>query len=98
MEMDGEAYYTEQTRLNKYNSIGVVSSLLAEAENSHARLLREKSAELEFLIPDDTAISSMDNVFKNLGRVRGDIQVVPTQLDKPRNPWRPLPGWRSRSS
>ena len=81
METAGEAFYSEQARLNKYNSIGVVSSLLAEAENSHARFLRDKAADFDFIPQDVTEYSGLDSVLENLGSISCDFRVVPRQAD-----------------
>lgn len=80
MEQDGEKYYLEQAASHKGHAISRVFTLLAGAEQKHARLLQKRAeglnvtAELSLLTDDR-------NVFNELEDFKADVTSIPRQLD-----------------
>jgi rubrerythrin len=81
MEIDGERYYLAQAELHKDNGVAVVSRFLAEAERSHAQLLRDWMDRIPYSLENQAPFTGVKNIFSDLGDFRSEIKVTPSQLD-----------------
>lgn len=81
MEHDGEAYYLEQAKINKDNSLNTVFLLLAEDEKMHGQLLQNKMNEDVCTLDDSASFAKIQNVFEGLHDFKSDIWKVPNQLE-----------------
>lgn len=80
MENDGEQYYRDQAARNEGKAINRVFLLLANAEQKHAELLRDRQSGLAV----DTKITELSgdrNVFTMLDNFKTDVTSIPRQLD-----------------
>lgn len=81
MELDGERYYREQAEINKGNVLNAVFLYLAEDEQNHAQILKNKFSELSYDLKDNSALSKVKNVFKGVNDIKKGIAELPKQLD-----------------
>jgi rubrerythrin len=81
MEADGETYYREQAALHQNNGVGVVSLILADAEQKHRQLLLHTLNHRTCELSDSSSYAAIKNVFSTIGDFRNDIKAVPGQLD-----------------
>ena len=80
MELDGEQYYRDQAAKNDGQPISRIFILLADAEQKHAALLRNRAQGLAFE-QDLADLASEENIFNALDDFRADATSIPRQLD-----------------
>ena len=81
MELDGEKYYTEQAEINKDNFLKTVFLMLATDERTHAKILQNKSSQLNYDLRQNEMLSQTKNVFNNLPDIKNEIKQIANQLD-----------------
>lgn len=81
MEIDGERFYLKQAEVNKDNPLQVVFVRLAKAESRHARLLRNRMADVAGEYADDPLLKDAKTVFSELGALKKDVFGLANQLD-----------------
>lgn len=81
MELDGQNYYIEQSKINKDNSLSTVFLMLAKDEENHARILQNKFNEVFYELKENNTLIQSKNVFKGIGNFKNEIKGIPNQLD-----------------
>ncbi len=80
MEIEGNKYYAAQAELNKGNGLFLVFSGLAEDENKHAELIREKKAGVSSSL-NKVKKTEVSNLFSDKSQKISEIKATPEQLD-----------------
>jgi len=81
MELDGEKYYKEQAEIAQDISLKNIFLILAEDENSHAKLLQHKSNNMSYELKGTETISETKNLFKEIKDFKNELKQNPDQLD-----------------
>lgn len=81
MELDGEKFYREQAENNKGNSLYTVCLKLAEDEQKHAAILKNKLNKLPYELTDSSITLDTKNVFAEAEDIKLDTKAEPSQLD-----------------
>ena len=81
MELDGEKYYKEQAEIAKDSSLKNIFLILAKDENSHAKLLKDKSNNLSYELKGNETISEARSLFKEIKDFKNELKQNPDQLD-----------------
>ena len=81
MEFEGEKYYKGQAESTKNNGLKTVFLMLAKDENTHAKVLQNKSNNLSYELKDNETLSETKNLFKEIEDFKDEIKQVPNQLD-----------------
>lgn len=81
MELDGEKYYKEQAEIAQDISLKKIFLILAEDENSHAKLLQHKSNNISYELKGTETISEAKNLFKEIKDFKNELKQNPDQLD-----------------
>jgi len=81
MELDGEKYYKEQAEIAQDISLKNIFLILAEDENSHAKLLQHKSNNMSYELKGTETISETKNLFNEIKDFKNELKQNPDQLD-----------------
>ena len=81
MELDGENYYKELSEKNKDNSLHVVFDVLAEEEEYHYKIIKERISKSVGHLKRNKALGESRNVFDNSSKVISEIKATPDQMD-----------------
>ncbi|HEX9025440.1 MAG TPA: ferritin family protein [Clostridium sp.] len=81
MELDGEKYYKEQSEIAQDISLKKIFLILAEDENSHAKLLQHKSNNMSYELKGTETISETKNLFNEIKDFKNELKQNPDQLD-----------------
>ncbi|MFA7673958.1 MAG: ferritin family protein [Clostridia bacterium] len=80
MEQDGERYYKQQAKLNKDNVLRTVCTMLAEEENNHTLILKNKLSEKLYSLAE-TIYFKDKNVFEGMKDLKSEEKALLSQLD-----------------
>lgn len=81
MEIDGEKYYNNQAEIATDKDLKNIFLILAKDENSHAKILQDKSNDLSYELKGNQTLSEAKNLFKGLKDFKNEIKQNPDQLD-----------------
>ena len=81
MELDGEKYYNAQAEIINDKYLKNIFLILAKDENSHAKILQDKSNNLSYELKSNETLSEVKNLFKGLKDFKNEIKQKPDQLD-----------------
>jgi len=81
MELDGEKYYKEQSEIAQDIYLKKIFLILAEDENSHAKLLQHKSNNMSYELKGTETISETKNLFNEIKDFKNELKQNPDQLD-----------------
>lgn len=80
MEMDGENYYNKLADASQQHSLKTVFFMLAEDEKNHARILRNNTKGIPFVL-NNTSVSPNSSVFSGMDDFKIEIQKTPDQVN-----------------
>ena len=81
MELDGEKYYNDQAEIINDKNLKNIFLILAKDENSHAKILQDKSNNLSYDLKSNETLSEAKNLFKGIKDFKNEIKLNPDQLD-----------------
>jgi len=81
MELDGEKYYNDQAEIINDKYLKNIFLILAKDENSHAKILQNKSNNLSYDLKSNETLSEATNLFKGIKDFKNEIKQKPDQLD-----------------
>ena len=81
MELDGEKYYNDQAEIINDKYLKNIFLILAKDENSHAKILQNKSNNLSYDLKSNEILSEAKNLFKGIKDFKNEIKQNPDQLD-----------------
>ena len=81
MELDGEKYYNDQAEIINDKYLKNIFLILAKDENSHAKILQDKSNNLSYDLKSNETLSEAKNLFKGIKDFKNEIKQKPDQLD-----------------
>lgn len=81
MELDGEKYYNDQAEIINDKYLKNIFLILAKDENSHAKILQDKSNNLSYDLKSNEILSEAKRLFKGIEDFKNEIKQKPDQLD-----------------
>ncbi|BCZ47823.1 hypothetical protein psyc5s11_38900 [Clostridium gelidum] len=81
MELEGEKYYNDQAEIINDKYLKNIFLILAKDENSHAKILQDKSNNLSYDLKSNETLSEAKNLFKGIEDFKNEIKQKPDQLD-----------------
>ena len=79
LEMESKKFYLEQADQTEDHGLRSIFHTLAEDESIHARILKNKAAELPFELVDTYA--EIKNIFSAIGAHKGIVKIKPESVD-----------------
>ena len=81
-EIDGEVFYRSQAeKFVNQLPLHQIFEILADVESKHARLIRDKMADADYILPDHQSLVTAQNVFAGLTGFAANAEYLTDQLD-----------------